>query len=224
MTENISKSELASMIDHTLLKPDATRKQILTVCSEGKKYKFAAVCVNSCWVSVCSEYLKDSDTAVCSVVGFPLGAAETHSKVYEAKTAVNQGASEVDMVLNIGKFLSNTPEDTEYVHNDIQAVVKAVSPCTVKVILETGLLTDEDILRACLYAREAGAHFVKTSTGFGPPFELTHVNLMHKAVGETMGIKAAGGIKSYTDAVQVIQAGATRIGASAGVAIIKGAP
>jgi deoxyribose-phosphate aldolase len=224
MTKNISRNELAAMIDHTLLKPGATRNQILTVCAEGKQYTFASVCVNSCWVDVCYNFLKDTDTAVCSVVGFPLGAAETQAKVCEAETAVNQGASEIDMVLNIGKFLSNTQEDTEYVQNDIQKVVEAVSPNVVKVILETGLLTNDQIVQACMFAQEAGAHFVKTSTGFGPPFKLEHIKLMRHTVGDTMGVKAAGGIKSYTDAVQVIEAGANRIGASAGVTIVEGAP
>ncbi|MGD2249028.1 MAG: deoxyribose-phosphate aldolase [Candidatus Methanofastidiosia archaeon] len=224
MTKKIPRTELAAMIDHTLLKPGATRNQILTVCAEAKQYTFASVCVNSCWVDVCSTFLKESAIAVCTVVGFPLGAAETQAKVCEAETAVKNGASEIDMVLNIGKFLSDTQEDTEYVQNDIQEVVEAVSPHMVKVILETGLLTNDQIVKACIYVKKAGAHFVKTSTGFGPPFTLEHVELMRSTVGKTMGVKAAGGIKSYQDAVKVIEAGANRIGASAGVTIVEGAP
>jgi deoxyribose-phosphate aldolase len=209
------------MIDHTMLKADATRNQIRTLCKEGKKYGFAAVCVNSCWVPFCSHELDNTDVKVCSVVGFPLGAADTSVKAFEAKKAVENGASEIDMVLNVGMFLSKRPADVDYVKKDIRAVVAAASPAIVKVILETGLLTDEQIVTACILAQKAGAHYVKTSTGFGPPFELDHIVLMRKTVD--VGIKAAGGIKTYQDAVAVINAGATRIGASAGVTIVEGA-
>lgn len=219
---SITKDELAKMIDHTLLRADATRDQIMTLCEEGKMYTFAAVCVNSCWVSLCSHELNSTDVKVCSVVGFPLGAADTAAKAFEAKKAVENGAAEIDMVMNVGKFLSGTLKDVEYVKEDIKAVVKAASPSIVKVILETGLLTDEQIVTACTFAKESGAHYVKTSTGFGPPFELNHVVLMRKTVGD-MGVKAAGGIKTYQRAVEVIKAGATRIGASAGVHILEGA-
>lgn len=217
----ITRQNLAEMIDHTLLKANATRDQIKTLCNEGKEYGFAAVCVNSCWVPLCSHELDNTDVNVCSVVGFPLGAADTSVKAFEAKKAVENGASEIDMVLNVGMFLSKRPADTDYVKKDIAAVVKAASPGIVKVILETGLLTDEQIVTACILAEKAGAHYVKTSTGFGPPFELDHIVLMRKTVD--LGIKAAGGIKTYQDAVTVINAGATRIGASAGVTIVEGA-
>ncbi len=220
---SITERELAKMIDHTLLKADATRDQIVTLCEEGKKYTFASVCINSCWVSLCSHELSTTDVKVCSVVGFPLGAADTAAKAFEAEKAVEMGASEIDMVMNIGKFLSGTLKDIEYVTNDITTVVEAASPSIVKVILETGLLTDEQIVTACGIAKKAGAHYVKTSTGFGPPFALNHVTLMRKTVGD-MGVKAAGGIKTYERAVEVIKAGATRIGASAGVHILEGAP
>ncbi|MGC1122992.1 MAG: deoxyribose-phosphate aldolase [Candidatus Methanofastidiosia archaeon] len=220
---NISKKDLARMIDHTLLASTATQEQITILCEEGREYGFASVCVNSCWVSLCRSLLEHGEVTVCSVVGFPLGAMATPAKAYEAGRAVEDGANEIDMVMNVGKFLSGTPEDLIYVKNDIQAVVEAASGNLVKVILETGHLSDEQVVTACRIAQEAGAHFVKTSTGFGPPFEMKHILLMRKTVGDAMGVKAAGGIRTYEKAVEVVQAGASRIGASAGVAIVKGA-
>ncbi len=213
----LSKNELARMIDHTLLKPTATRDQILQLCEEGRKFQFASVCVNGCWVKLCAETLKNTEVRVCSVVGFPLGAMETAVKVYEATLAVEDGAAEIDMVMNVGKFLSG---DVPYVENDIHEVVKVSR--LVKVILETGYLTDEEVVRASELAKRAGAHYVKTSTGFGPPFELRHISLMRKTVGKDMGVKAAGGINSFQKAMEVIEAGADRIGASAGVKIVEG--
>jgi deoxyribose-phosphate aldolase len=219
----ISRKDLAGMIDHTLLAPTATEEQITVLCEEAKEYGFASVCVNSCWVSLCRGLLEHSEVKVCSVVGFPLGAMATPAKAYEAGRAVEDGAHEIDMVMNVGKFLSGTPEDFNYVGDDIRAVVKAGSGNPVKVILETGYLSDEQVVKACGIAQKAGAHFVKTSTGFGPPFEMRHIVLMRRTVGGTMGVKAAGGIKTYEKAVEVIQAGASRIGASAGAAIVKSA-
>ncbi|MBU7013393.1 MAG: deoxyribose-phosphate aldolase [Theionarchaea archaeon] len=219
----MSKKDLAKVIDHTLLASTATQEQITVLCEEGKEHGFASVCVNSCWVSLCKSLLENCEVKVCSVVGFPLGAMATPAKAYEAERAVKDGADEIDMVMNVGKFLSGTPGDLIYVKSDIKAVVEAASGNPVKVILETGHLSDEQVAMACRIAQEAGAHFVKTSTGFGPPFEMKHVTLMRKAVGDTMGVKAAGGIKTYEKAVEVIQAGASRIGASAGVAIVKAA-
>lgn len=213
----LSKSELARMIDHTLLKPTATRDQILHLCEEGRKYQFASVCVNGCWVKFCADTLKNTGVRVCSVVGFPLGAMETAVKVYEARKAVEDGAAETDMVMNVGKFLSG---DVLYVENDIQEVVKVSR--LVKVILETGYLTDEQVVKASELAKRAGAHYVKTSTGFGPLFEMRHVSLMRQTVGKDMGVKAAGGINSFQKAMEVIEAGADRIGASAGVKIVEG--
>jgi deoxyribose-phosphate aldolase len=221
---NLSRNELAKMIDHTLLKPNATRNHILRLCEEGKTSGFASVCVNSCWVTFCAHNLKDSTVNVCSVVGFPLGAADSSVKAYEARKAVEDGASEIDMVMNVGRFLSGTSEDIEYVIEDIRQVVKAASSLTVKVILETGFLSDEQIIQASNLAKKAGAHFVKTSTGFGPPFETRHITLMRQTVGKNMGVKAAGGIRDYKRALEVIEAGANRIGASAGVKILEGAP
>jgi deoxyribose-phosphate aldolase len=224
ITVNLSRNELAKMIDHTLLKPNATRNDISRLCEEGKTAGFASVCVNSCWVTFCARNLTGSTVNVCSVVGFPLGAAESSVKAYEAKKAVEDGASEIDMVMNVGRFLSGAPEDREYVKRDIEQVVEAAFPLIVKVILETGFLGDEQIIQASNLAREAGAHFVKTSTGFGPPFETHHITLMRQTVGQIMGVKAAGGIRDYQRALEVIEAGANRIGASAGVKILEGAP
>ncbi|MBU6997331.1 MAG: deoxyribose-phosphate aldolase [Theionarchaea archaeon] len=219
----ISKKDLAGMIDHTLLASTATQDKIAVICKEGKEYGFASVCVNSCWVSLCKSLLESCEVKVCSVVGFPLGAMATAAKAYEAGRAVQDGADEIDMVMNVGKLLPGTPEDLLYVKNDIKAVVEVASGNPVKVILETGYLSDEQVVTACRIAEDAGAHFVKTSTGFGPPFEMKHIRLMRSTVGNTMGVKAAGGIKTYEKAIEVIQAGASRIGASAGVTIVKGA-
>lgn len=213
--------KLNKYIDHTLLKADATKEQITKLCNEAKEYDFASVCVNTCYVPLSKELLKDSDVKVCCVVGFPLGAMDTESKAFEAKTAVLNGADEVDMVINIGKLKD---KDLDYVTNDIKAVVEASKPSIVKVIIETCLLTDEEKVEACKCAMNAHAEFVKTSTGFSTNgATVKDVELMRKTVGTTCKVKAAGGIRSYEDAMNMINAGADRLGCSAGIKIMEGA-
>ena len=213
---------VAKMIDHTLLKPDATQQEIAQLCYEARKYGFASVCVNPTWVSLCAELLKGSDVKVCTVIGFPLGATSSESKAFETETAIKQGATEIDMVINVGALKAR---DIETVARDIRGVVKAAHAhgVIVKVIIETVLLTDEEKTIASLTSKEAGADFVKTSTGFAGGGATVHdVELMRKAVGPQMGVKASGGVRTFEDAQSMIQAGATRIGASAGVKIIQG--
>ncbi len=207
-------------IDHTLLKPQATREQIAAVCEEAKTYKFASVCANSCWASSCAAYLKGSSVKVCSVIGFPLGAMQSESKAFEAKRCVADGAQEVDMVINIGMLKG---QDLEGFEKDIRLVREACGAGIVlKVIIETCLLTNEEKVTACEIAKKCGADFVKTSTGFSTGgATVEDVALMRKTVGNQMGVKAAGGIRSYEDAVRVVEAGANRIGASSGVSIMK---
>jgi deoxyribose-phosphate aldolase len=217
----ITKRQLAKLIDHTLLKPDTTKDDIIRLCKEAKKYAFWSVCVNPCYVSLASEILKNSNVKVCTVVGFPLGANTSDVKTYEAEKAVNEGASEVDMVMNIGALKSG---DYELVKKDIGNVVECVKSqkgTIVKVIIETGLLTNKEKVLACKLVKGAGADFVKTSTGFYAHGATVHdVRLIRKTVGEYFGVKASGGIKTYEDAVKLIRAGATRIGTSWGVAIV----
>lgn len=213
--------KLNKYIDHTLLKADATKEQITKLCNEAKEYDFASVCVNTSYVPLCKELLKDSDVNVCCVVGFPLGAMDTVSKAFEAKTAVTNGAKEVDMVINIGKLKD---KDYDYVTNDIKEVVLASKPAIVKVIIETCLLTDEEKVEACKCAMKANAEFVKTSTGFSTNgATVEDVALMKKTVGDTCKVKAAGGIRSYEDAMKMIEAGADRLGCSAGIKIMEDA-
>ncbi|WP_044642368.1 deoxyribose-phosphate aldolase [Risungbinella massiliensis] len=215
MTQNI-----ASMIDHTLLKPDATKEQIEKVCQEAREHQFASVCVNAYWVPFVADQLKGSQVMVCTVVGFPLGATTTETKAFETKQAVENGADEIDMVLNIGELRSG---DTNRVSEDIRAVVEAAGGKTVKVILEVGLLTEEEIRLASKLSKEAGAHFVKTSTGFGAGGATVEaIQLMRETVGEGFGVKASGGVRDRETADAMIQAGASRIGASASVAIVQG--
>jgi len=212
---------LARMIDHTLLKPDATADQIAQLCYEAKKHHFASVCVNPTNVKLCADLLRDSDVKVCSVIGFPLGATTTEVKVAETKNALENGATEIDMVMNIGALKAG---DSETVAHDIHEVVKTAhgAGALLKVIIETALLTDEEKVVACLLAKEAGADFVKTSTGFSGGGATVHdVALMRRAVGPELGVKASGGIHSHEEAEQLIAAGATRIGASAGIKIIQ---
>ena len=209
------------MIDHTLLRPDATRAEILVICKEAREFEFASVCTNSFWSSLVSQELAGTVVKVCAVVGFPLGAGLTAAKVAEADAAIDAGAQEIDMVLNIGALKGG--EDRQ-VEDDIRAVVQAChrSQALVKVILETALLTDEEKERACLLAKAAGADFVKTSTGFGPSGATEQdVALMRKTVGPDMGVKASGGIRTRQDAERMIRAGANRIGASASVKIVQ---
>jgi deoxyribose-phosphate aldolase len=213
---------LAGMIDHTLLKPDATPDQIAQLCYEARKYEFASVCVNPTHVKMCAELLRGSPVKVCTVVGFPLGASSTAVKVFETETAIRDGATEIDMVLNIGALKA---KDYELVAKDINGVVRMAHAAgvIVKVIIETALLTDQEKEIASLLSKEAGADYVKTSTGFsGGGATAEDIALMRKAVGPEMGIKASGGVSSFEDAQKMVFAGATRIGASAGVKIVQG--
>ena len=210
--------ELAGKIDHTLLKADATREQILRICEEAKQYGTASVCVNTCWAFTVKQALEGSGIKLCCVVGFPLGAMSTAAKAFEAAYAVDMGAEEVDMVLNIG--MAKGGEWTN-VKADIEAVVDAACGADVKVIIETCLLTDEEKIMACRLAKEAGAAFVKTSTGFSTAgAKEEDIRLMRETVGPDMGVKASGGIRTREDALKMIAAGATRIGASATAKIV----
>jgi deoxyribose-phosphate aldolase len=219
-----SKPDLAPMIDHTLLKPEATPDQVAQLCYEARKYGFAAVCVNPTHVKLAAELLKGASVAVCTVVGFPLGATPPTVKAYEAQLAMDQGATEIDMVINIGALKS---KDYEMVARDIRAVVRVCHaqspPVLTKVIIEAALLTDEEKIAACLLAKECGADFVKTSTGFAAGGATVHdVELMRRTVGPKMGVKAAGGVRTRAEAEAMVAAGATRIGASAGIKIVQG--
>lgn len=214
--------DLASIIDHTLLKPEATKQQIETLCAEAKKYGFASVCVNPSYVPICVGLLKETNVKVCTVIGFPLGATSTAAKVFEAEQALRDGAQELDMVINIGMLKSG---EDDYVENDILGVVTIAKryAALTKVIIETSLLTDKEKVKACLLAKRAGADFVKTSTGFAKGGATAgDVALMRRVVGTTMGVKAAGGIRSRKEALEMVAAGANRIGASASVKIISG--
>lgn len=214
---------LARMIDHTLLKPEATRDQIAQLCRQAREYSFASVCVNPVNVGLCSQLLAGSDVLVCAVVGFPLGATFTDVKVLEARRAIHAGAAEADMVINIGALKS---QDYEATAQDIAAVARAchAEGAILKVIIETALLSDEEKVIACQLAKMAGADFVKTSTGFGPGGAAPEdVALMRRVVGPALGVKAAGGIHTCEEALQMIAAGANRIGASSGVKIVQGA-
>ena len=223
--DSVSKmtgAEMAQYIDHTLLKPEANRTALDQLCEEAILHGFKAVCVNSGWVAYVAEKLKETNIAVCSVIGFPLGAMCFAAKAFEARQAVKDGAQELDMVLNIGALKSG---DFKAVEQDIQAVRReANNPVVLKVIIETCLLTDDEKVKACEIAQVAGADFVKTSTGFSTGGATAEdVILMRKAVGPRMGVKASGGIKDFETAAAMIAAGATRIGAGAGVAIVSGA-
>jgi deoxyribose-phosphate aldolase len=211
--------ELARMIDHTLLKPEATEAQITKLCREAVEYGFMSVCVNPAWVPLAARLLQGSPVKVCTVIGFPLGATSSAVKAAETAEVIRQGATEVDMVLNIGALKSG---QYELVREDIEAVVKAAKgKALVKVIIETGLLTNEEKVKACELAKQAGADFVKTSTGFGPGgATVEDIALMRRTVGPNMGVKASGGIRDYEAAVAMVKAGANRIGASASVAIV----
>ena len=210
---------IAKCIDHTVLKPQTTEAAVRKLCAEAAQYGFASVCVNPCWVALCADLLKDTEVDVCTVIGFPLGANTSAVKAFEAAEAIRQGATEVDMVLNVGALKDG---NTDLVRADIAAVVEAArGKALVKVILETCLLTDEEKRIACRLAKEAGADYVKTSTGFstGGATE-ADIALMRAEVGLEMGVKASGGIRDYATAQAMIRAGASRIGASAGVQIV----
>ncbi len=214
-------SKLAEMIDHTLLKPDATASQIDQLCREALEFGFGAVCVNSYWVKQCKKMLAGSSVKTAATVGFPLGAMSTKAKVNEAKRAIKDGAVEIDMVMNVGELKSG---NLLAVARDIREVVIEAHKrqALVKVIIETSLLTDEEKVTACLIAKEAEADFVKTSTGFSTGgATVEDVMLMRDVVGDAMGVKASGGIRSYADAIRMVEAGATRIGASSGIRIVE---
>ena len=213
--------DVAGLIDHTLLKPEATRADIERLCREAVEFRFATVCVNPTWVVLAARLLRDSPVRVCSVVGFPLGATTSDVKHYETRRAIFDGAREIDMVINVGALRSG---DLRSVERDIEAVVAPCREAGVgsKVILEAALLTDDEKVAACTLAKAAAADFVKTSTGFGPGgATAADVALMRKAVGAEMGVKAAGGVKDYKALKQMVAAGATRVGASAGVRIVQ---
>lgn len=213
-------AELAALIDHTLLKPDATEEQVTKLCEEAAQYGFASVCVNPCWVRLCRDLLRGSKVKVCTVIGFPLGATTCESKAFETQTAIEHGADEIDMVINIGKLKSG---DYDYLERDIRAVVETTKTRgIVKVILETCLLTDEEKIKGSLLSKRAGAAFVKTSTGFSKGgATLGDVALMRKVVGSNVGVKASGGVRDRESAVKMVEAGATRLGASASVTIVS---
>lgn len=217
----MEKNKLARMIDHTLLKPDACEQGVRKLCQEALEYKFASVCINPGYVQLCADLLKGSEVKVCTVIGFPLGATTSDTKAFETRDAISKGAQEVDMVINVGKLKD---KDLDYVKKDIEAVVnEAKGKALTKVIIETCLLNNEEKVTACKIAKEAGADFVKTSTGFstgGATFE--DIKLMRETVGANMGVKASGGVRSYEDTMKMIEAGATRIGASASIAICEG--
>jgi deoxyribose-phosphate aldolase len=217
-----TKTALAKTIDHTLLKAIATPEQVKELCAEARKCGFASVCINPVYVPLAAHELTGCDVRVCTVIGFPLGASASEIKAEEAKLAIKQGASEVDMVINVGAMKAG---DYRVVEDDIRGVVKAAGGTTVKVIIETCYLSDDEKTQACLLAKKAGADFVKTSTGFGTGGATPEdVKLMRKAVGSEMKIKAAGGIRSYHDAIMILEAGADRIGSSSGVSIVAELP
>jgi deoxyribose-phosphate aldolase len=218
----IIDSRIAGMIDHTLLKPDATTDEINKLCEEAKRYNFASVCINPCYVELCRDLLKGTNVKVCTVIGFPLGATTTQVKRSEAEQALQNGAQEIDMVINIGMLKHG---NMQYVFDDINQVVLAAKKhkALCKVIIETALLTDEEKVKACLIAKEAKADFVKTSTGFSKGGATAgDIALMRYVVGTTVGVKASGGIRTVEDARLMIESGADRIGASASVKIVGG--
>lgn len=212
---------IGSMIDHTALKPETTKAQIETLCAEAKEYKFASVCVNPTWIETAAALLKGTDVKVCTVIGFPLGANTVETKAFETKDAIEKGATEVDMVINIGALKD---KNDELVERDIRAVVDAAKgKALTKVIIESCLLTDEEKVRACELSVKAGADFVKTSTGFSTGgATVEDIALMRKTVGPDVGVKASGGVRDRAGALAMVEAGATRIGASAGISIVKG--
>lgn len=212
---------LAGMIDHTILKADTTAEQVKQICAEAREYKFASVCVNTCYASLVAEELKGTEVKTCCVVGFPLGAMDKEAKAFETKRAIELGADEVDMVINVGYLKSGM--DAE-VKEDIKAVVDAAAgKAIVKVIIEACLLTDEEKVKVCKMSKEVGADFVKTSTGFSTGGATpADVRLMRETVGKDMGVKASGAVRSKADAEAVVEAGASRIGASASIAIVEG--
>lgn len=216
----INKKSVAGIIDHTILKPNATKEQIIKLCNEAKEYGFASVCVNPTHIALCAEQLKGTEVAVCTVIGFPLGANTSAVKAFETKDAIANGATEVDMVVNVGAIKDG---NWDLVQSDIAAVVEAANGTLVKVIIETCLLTDEEKAQVSKVAKAAGANFVKTSTGFSTGGATPHdVAIMREAVGPELGVKASGGIHNAEEAIACINAGATRLGCSAGIAVVSG--
>ena len=220
-TTRMSQAELAGYIDHTLLKPEAVETQFEQLCSEAVAYKFKSVCVNSSWVPFVARKLRGTGIEICSVIGFPLGGMDTRSKAFEARSAIASGATELDMVINVGALKSG---NLKLVEEDIRAIKRACRSTTIlKVILETGLLSDAEKIIACEIAKKADADFVKTSTGFAGSGATVHdIALMRRIVGPGMGVKASGGIKTYDQAIALINAGANRLGCGASVAVITG--
>lgn len=212
--------KINKLIDHTALKPNTNKESILKLIAEAKTYDFASVCVNPCWVALAHQELKNTDIKVCTVIGFPLGANTTEVKVFETKDAIEKGAQEIDMVINIAMLKD---KEYDYVENEIHQIVEAAKDkAIVKVIIETCLLTDEEKIKACELSQKAGADFVKTSTGFSTGGATVHdIALMRKTVGAEMGVKASGGVHTHEEALAMVEAGATRIGASAGVKLLK---
>lgn len=208
------------LIDHTALKPNTNKESILKLIAEAKTYDFASVCVNPCWVALAHQELKNTDIKVCTVIGFPLGANTTEVKVFETKDAIEKVAQEIDMVINIAMLKD---KEYDYVENEIHQIVEAAKDkAIVKIIIETCLLTDEEKIKACELSQKAGADFVKTSTGFSTGGATVHdIALMRKTVGAEMGVKASGGVHTHEEALAMVEAGATRIGASAGVKLLK---
>lgn len=216
----VDAADIAARIDHTLLKATATSDEVRELCREAREYQFASVCINPAYVPLASELLRGSPVKVCTVVGFPLGATTMFAKAAETKEAVANGADEIDMVINIGALKNG---EDHLVEEDMRAVVQAASGRVTKAIFETALLSDDEVVRACRMAKRAGLDYVKTSTGFGPGgATVHHVALMRKTVGRSMGVKASGGVRDLEGAREMIAAGATRIGASASVKIVKG--
>ena len=206
-------------IDNTLLKPDATDAAIKALCKESKEYDFKSVCVNPAYIRLCKEELKGSDVLVCTVIGFPLGSMTTEAKVFETDDAIAKGADEIDMVINISRLKEH---DDKYVEDEIRLIKKACGTHTLKVIIECCLLTEEEKVRACLLTKNAGADFVKTSTGFSTHgATIEDVKLMRETVGSLMGVKAAGGVRTHEEMIEMVKVGATRIGTSSGAKLMK---
>lgn len=212
--------KINSYIDHTLLKADASKKDIVKLCKEAKKYSFASVCINPSFIPVAKAILKNTKVKICTVIGFPLGQMTTKAKVFETADAIKNGAQEIDMVLNVAKLKDG---EFAYVKNEINQIKNCCKAKTLKVIIETCLLTKQEIVKACTLAKAAKADFVKTSTGFSTAgAKVEDVKLMRKAVGSKMGVKASGGVRSYADAIAMVKAGANRIGTSNGIKIVLG--
>jgi deoxyribose-phosphate aldolase len=217
LMSDMSETPLGPYIDHTNLQPDASAKDIERLCSEAVNHQMFAVCVNGCWVQHAWTHLAESDVTIATVIGFPLGASDSDSKRYETEVAVDNGAHEIDVVMNLGRFIDG---DHRYITRELRDVIEAAEDRRVKVIIETGYFNDEQIATACKLAVDAEAHFVKTSTGFGPGgASVEHIRLIRKTVDQKAGVKASGGIRDRQTALEMIEAGATRIGTSCGVAI-----